>query len=141
MRLWTISTHVTGRRRDVELRLYDDLAHMRRAATAWASRKHAASDFREAAAVAHGFQRLTYANGVEVEKPLVAIIRLARSHVTPKIVSHEVAHAAQHIYGLDYDDGEPVINHMHSGNEDFAYLYGELFAAAWTCVRALDSTL
>lgn len=131
-RHWSITTHVTGKPRTVNVRLYSDLNHLRGAATrqnAWSGQ---ADDYRDAVGVCHGFTRGRFdANGEWDEDETVAIIRLAATHITPLIVIHEAAHAAQHIYGLDYDDGKPLEEHMHSGNEDFAHLMGELAAAIW----------
>lgn len=136
-RRWLITTHTTGRPRQVEVRLYTDLNHLRGAATRYTADVASPIDFSNAAGTCHGFVREREGkNGEWIQHPLCAIIRLAADHLTPLIVAHEVAHAAQHIYGLDYDDGEPIAEHMHSGNEDFAYLYGELFNAVhgifWT---------
>lgn len=131
-RRWSVTTHVTGTPRTVNVRLYSDVNHLRGAATrhsAWSGEKN---EFREAVGVCHGFTRGRFdANGEWDEDDTVAVIRLAATHLTPLIVIHEAAHAAQHIYGLDYDDSKPVEEHMHSGNEDFAHLMGELAAAIW----------
>jgi hypothetical protein len=140
-RKWTITTWVTGARRDVDLVLYDNLTIMRRESTRFA--KHIgekAPDFHEAQGVCHGFERIHISkDSTETSDPLSAIIRLSRGSITPLIVSHEVAHAAQHIYLLDvlgYDSKQLATNHFTAGNEEFAHLYGELFSAAWTSVEA-----
>lgn len=129
---WEVTTHVTGKPRTVEVRLYTDVNHLRGAATrhnAWSSEQ---GGYEDAVGVCHGFTRgRVDAAGNWDEDQTVAIIRLAEPHITPLIVLHEAAHAAQHIYGLDYDDGKPAGEHMHSGNEDFAHLMGELGAAIW----------
>lgn len=135
-RRWTITTHVTDKRRDVDLILYQRRSDLRGAAAKFArtiGEKRRAFD---GLAVCHGFQRFNYRDGVETESPLVSIIRLSTEDLSPLIVAHEVAHAAQHIYGIDYSDDRPIIEHMHSGNENFAYLYGELFGAVWKCIGA-----
>lgn len=129
---WLITTDITGKPRAIEIRLYTDLNHLRGAATrhyAWSGEQGTTKDM---LAVCHGFTRGNVnASGDWDEDLTVAIIRLTRTHLTPLIISHEVAHAAQHIYGLDYEDHRPVVDHMHAGNEDFAQLLGELFAAVW----------
>lgn len=130
-RTWRVTTHVTGTRRAVEVRLYSDLNHLRGAATRYAASAGESISYSEAAGTCHGFTTEKFVRGEWRERPLVAIIRFAETHLTPLIIAHEVAHASQHIYGLDFDDEKPVAEHMHSGNEDFAYLYGELFAAVW----------
>lgn len=132
-RRWIVTTHVTGKPRAVEVRLYSDVNHLRGAATRhnrWSGEK--GLSLSDTVGICHGFVRGRYdAQGEWDEDVVVAIIRLAETHLTPLIVLHEVAHAAQHIYGLDYDDGKPIEEHMHSGNEDFAHLMGELGAAIW----------
>lgn len=130
-RRWVVTTHVTGKPRAVEVRLYTDLNHLRGAATRYAAWSGESVSFSEAAATCHGFTREKFVRGEWREHPTVAIIRFAETHLSPLIIAHEVAHAAQHIYGLDFDDEKPIAEHMHSGNEDFAFLTGELFAAVW----------
>lgn len=127
---WVVTTQVTGKPRAVEVRLYSDVNHLRGAATRHNSWTGETGTYRDAVGVCHGFTRgRVGANGEWDEDEIVAIIRFAETHLSPLIVLHEVAHAAQHIYGLDYDDGAPLEDHMHAGNEDFAHLMGELGAA------------
>lgn len=129
-RTWEVTTHVTGKPRTVEIRLYSDVNHLRGAATRHNAWSGETGTFTEAAGVCHGFTRGRVGpDGRWDEDQTVAIIRLAETHLNPLVIIHEVAHAAQHIYGLDYDDGKHVEEHMHSGNEDFAYLMGELGSA------------
>lgn len=114
--------------------LYSTVSRMRGEATRWA--RHIGEKtgfFDNAVGVCHGFNRIRVAkDGTEKQDPLVAIIRLNIAYLTPTVLSHELAHAAQHMYGLDLlGDDHEAANHFHSGNEDFAYLYGELFNAAW----------
>lgn len=133
-RHWTITTHVTGKEREVEMVFYERTGDMRRAASRF-SRVigEAPGSFNDAMGVCHGFNRFkVYADGRESESPLVAIVRLCRDGLNAKVVSHEFAHAAQHLYGLDHvPDDDRAKDHFNSGNEDFAHLYGELFGAAW----------
>lgn len=131
---WTISIHRTGRHRDVDVFLYDQLSHMRGAAT-----KHSkdwegnSGGFSNALAVTHGFQLIRInGDGTETEMPQAVIIRFARTHINPEIVAHEVAHAAQHLYGMDcIPDGDAAKDHFDAGNETFAHLAGDLFSAVW----------
>ena len=126
---WTITTDLTGRRRDVDVFLYDKLSHLRAAATrhskAWEP------DFEPlvyATAVCHGFRGFRInPDGSEEERTDAAILRFARGHVTPVIVAHEVVHAAQHLYGLDCLTTDSAKDHFTVDNERFAYLVGDLF--------------
>lgn len=139
VRHWTITTRVTGRKREVELHVYEGIGDLRRAASRFSRVVgEEPGSFNDALGVCHGFHRLyVHANGGETESPLVAKIRLWQGNLTPLVVAHEIAHAAQHIYGIDYNDDQPIAEHMHSGNEDFAHLYGELFAAVDRCLTTL----
>lgn len=133
-RHWTITVHATGQPREVEVVLYEKVADMRRAASRF-SRVigEAAGTFNNAAGVCHGFHRIrVYADGTEKEHPLVSIVRLHKGALSPLIVSHEMSHAAQHVYGLDMvNDDDLARDHFDAANEDYAHLFGELFAAAW----------
>lgn len=136
---WTIPTQRTGHPRDVEVVLYDNLSRMRGAATRhgnlWDGDHASLSN---ALAVTHGFRVINIKpGGTEEEQPLSAIIRFARSHITPEIVAHEVAHVAQHLYGLDCLTPDSVTkDHFNTSNETFAYLLGDLFGAVWSLVSA-----
>ncbi len=135
MKRWVITTHVTGTPRAVDLRLYTDVNHLRGAATRHNTWSGESGTYADAVGVCHGFTRGHYdADGNWDEDVTVAIVRLTVTHLTPLIVSHEVAHAAQHIYSLDYSDDRHVDEHMHAGNEDFAHILGELFAATWAAL-------
>lgn len=136
-RRWTVTTSITGTPRAVEVVLYSDVNHLRGAATrhnAW-SRERAT--YKNALGVCHGFTRYSIdADGNEIQDETVAIIRLCLPYLTPLVITHEVAHAAQHIYGLDHiTEGDLADDHMHAGNEEFAHLYGELFGAIWPMLR------
>lgn len=138
VRKWTITVHATGQPREVNVFLYDSLARMREAA-----RRHAAKvgdpgiSFPDAIAICHGFENIAIStNGAEKSHPLACIVRFELNHLTPLIISHEIAHAAQHLYGLDMLTGDELaLDHFDAGNEDFAHLYGELFNAAWMVLK------
>lgn len=143
-RKWTITTYVNGQQREVSLVVYDTLGMMRREATRWAKRVTPFYvDFTEAVGVCHGFERIrVYADDTEKKHPHAATVRLARGHTSILIVSHEIAHAAQHLYSLDFlgvESKELAVDHFDAANEDFAHLYGELFAAAWSAINSEPS--
>ena len=136
-RCWEVTTHVTGKPRAIEVRLYSDPNHLRGAATRYNKRSGMTESFAEAVGICHGFTRSRIvADGEWHEDDKVAIIRLSETHLTPLVVINEVAHAAHHFYGLDYDDVELVEEHMHAGNEDFAHLMGEVGAAVLSIFSA-----
>jgi len=144
-RKWTITTHITGTERGVDIVVYDTVAIMRRESTRFA--KHIGERepaFHDSMGGCHGFERIhAYDDGTETPDPLSAIIRLSAGNLTSLIVSHEVAHAAQHIYRIDhlgYESKELAVDHFHVGNEDFAHLYGELFSAVWETLYSAGLT-
>lgn len=135
---WTVTTFVTGTERQVEFVLYDTEKAMRSAAVRYARRiGESDPDFSEAAAICHGFRLYSiHADGSETLDPLVSVVRLSRPYLTTLVLSHEVAHAAQHIYAIDHvGEKDLALEHFHSGNEEFAHLCGELFSAIWGRVR------
>lgn len=136
-RRWTITTHATGRPRDVDVILYDKLGHMRAAASRHSNTWEPDNiGFDNAEGVCHGFQLFEiHDDGTEEEQQRTAILRFTRGHVSPEIVSHEVAHAAQHLYGLDCIETGTAKDHFDSGNETFAHLLGDLFATVWTLTQ------
>lgn len=138
MRHWTITTYASGRKREIDLRLYKSPRELRAAATRFTHQWETLSDkFIDTLGVCHGFNFIRiHKDGTETEQDLAAIIRLSEGHLTPTIVSHEVAHAAQHLYGLDLlKKTDKAADLFTSGNEDFAYLTGELFAAVWSAIH------
>jgi hypothetical protein len=130
---YTIATHITGKKRIVKVRIYERLQDLRGAETRyknWSGFKDENNDF---VGICHSWYSVYInPNGEEYEREWVNLIRLCREHLTPTIIAHEFAHAAQWIYSLDFpDDKEP----MRSDNEEFAYLYGELLGAFWPMVH------
>lgn len=134
-RHWTINTHLSGVEREIEVYLYDDKFKLRRAAREHNRRWSPSPDgFRHAVGVTHGYTRIQIgADGTETPHPQAVTLRLARGFLTPEIVAHEVAHAAQHLYGLDLyeSEGAELTDHWNAGNEKFAHLLGGLFTAVW----------
>tara|TARA_R110002051_G_scaffold1853_2_gene10162 strand:- start:1524 stop:1985 length:462 start_codon:yes stop_codon:yes gene_type:complete len=140
-RKWTITTYVNGQQREVSLVVYDTLGVMRRESTKWANRvTQGKADFSAAEGVCHGFELIrVYKDGSEKKHPHAVTVRLAQGHTSPLIVSHEIAHAAQHLYALDFLGSrrdELAVDHIDVDNENFAHLYGELFAAAWGAINS-----
>lgn len=138
-RFWTVTVHVTGRPREVDVLLYDTLRDLRSAATRYVNRweKPSPGKFAHTLALVHAARRYRVLDdGSEQEHPGVAIIRFSRQELTPLIVAHEVMHATAAIYGFDMLKADDLAeDHFDSGNEPLAELYGELFGAVWGVVR------
>lgn len=120
---WILETEMTGRVRHVQIVVYDNLEGLRRASIRWSKGLHKPGYFRNANGVTQTYTKVKAGENI-------AIIRFARGYLSPEIVSHEVAHLAQHLYGVDMMKGKSkkAKEHMHGSNEAFAYLYGALFA-------------
>jgi len=135
VRHWTVTTHHTGKPREVDFHLYDKQSQMRAAASRHSNRiePDPANHHEHVAAVCHCFTLShVVADGTEIESPKAAIIRFSREHLNAEVISHEVAHAAAHLYGLDLINPDDLAaDHFTGNNEPFAYLAGDLFAAIW----------
>lgn len=140
-RAFTIKTELTGVDREIEVIVYDKVEHMRRSSRAhdkrWSGGRMPEGGYESALAVTHGYTRVHVADdGTETPHALAATLRLVRGHLSPEIVSHEVAHLAQHLYGLDLYESQGLEgrDHWDAGNEVFAYLYGGLYATVMDIV-------
>lgn len=120
---FTIST-VRGRSVDVVVHRTD--AQMRRAAGAWHGEKALELGTQ---GVTHGF--------TEPANPQ-AVIRLCEQHLTRRVIDHEIVHAAQAIYGMDFQEQiqEHPLEHWTHHNETFAYLFTELHVLIYTALAA-----
>jgi hypothetical protein len=148
-RTFTITTELSGPERQIEVTVYDKVAHMRAAATRFdrAESTHYAiepTSYEHALAITQTFSRTVDApDGTETPHPLSGVIRLARGNLGPEIVAHEVIHMAQHLYGLDLYAGQGGVEHDHwdATNEVFAYLYGGLYATVLDVIRKATDPL
>ena len=134
VRHWTVTTHHTGKPREVDFHLYDKTSQLRAAASRHSNAiEPNPTDHTHTAAVCHTFARIHIAaDGTETDDPKAAIIRFSREKLNAEVISHEVAHAASWLYGLDLiGPGDLAADHFTGNNEPFAYLAGDLFAAIW----------
>lgn len=136
-RFWTVTIEI-DEPREVNVYLYDTVEEMRAAAMEFATEvgeKVEEGHYDYALGVTHGYWR--YRD--EDLLPEVVTMRLVRGHLLPEIISHEVAHAAQHLYLVDHLDGgdseDLAVDHFASDNETFAYIFGALFGAIWTMLE------
>lgn len=110
MTKFKIKTDLSGKPREVEVCIYDSLDKMRKAVERY-ERKHSEYSKSDAYGVTHMF-KLTSVGVTDIELPLAAIIRLARTHLTAEIISHESCHAAlwlakldkKYSKGIDFDE-------------------------------------
>lgn len=111
-----VSSRALGPKLTVTVLVYDDLADMQRAASAWNG-----EDQSEAAAVCH------YSSSIKTNRVVSVLVRLARSRLGTEVVVHEMHHASTALYGA-HVRGERIsrLAHLNNHNEPFAYLHSDL---------------
>lgn len=124
---WVVATELSGKPREFEVILYSTLKEMRVAATEF--QDSGEGHFREAGAVAQ-YRRKTKNGEPEI------VVRFVVGHLQPELVSHEIAHVAQLLYGLDMvKRRDRAYAHFEIDNEGFAYLLGTLFGKIWNTLE------
>lgn len=126
MRRFKISTEHSGRKRTIQVCVYDTLEQMRRAGEAY-SRKHTAGQtgFNEAYGLSQIHQReYVFESGAVRKHPYAGFIRLARGHLQAGLLAHECTHMAIGIYQQDVQRTIPDMER----EEKLCYLVGDLMA-------------
>lgn len=136
-RSWLLTTELTGVERRVKIILYDTVEEMREAAGNWKFDSDGHEHYADALGITHTFYPKRFKNPAKKSPPHCAVMRLAREHTGLTIVSHEVVHLAQYLYGLDMLEGtsKKVKRHMDGSNESFAYLYSGLLETISTILK------
>lgn len=131
MRSFTISTDRIGPRRWCWVRIHPTVEHLREAK----NRLNPASIDPDADVETFGcWQPTTYLrdDAGNVEWPTngyAGLIRLAEGHLTAEIAAHELVHAACAIYRMNVKSDIRLGKDIGIREEDFAYVYGELYAS------------
>lgn len=108
--------------------IYDKLEEMRAAANKFSRQTGADEDNNEAYGVCHTFIRMKIgSDGSSKENPWSGIIRLAKPHLGNEVFSHELAHAALHIYRLDNKGKANFGTGIDDREEQFCAIYGRLY--------------
>lgn len=123
-----IKTDLSGKPREVEVCIYDSLDKMRKAIERY-DKKHLTYQKSDAYGVTHMF-KLSSIGEKEIELPLAAIIRLARTHLTAEIIAHEACHAALWLARLDKKSSKGI-----DFDETICYITGLI---AQTIVNEID---
>lgn len=110
-----VASSALGEREVVYVHVYPDLASMQAAAEAWAGID------------AHGAEGVTQAIVNDDGRAQVVVVRLAATHLTHQIVSHEIHHAAVALYGAHIGDRVSRRAHLTHHNERLAYLFSDLY--------------
>ncbi len=115
-----VSSTALGRRFSVLVHVYETMAELQAAGAAFDG-----GDYSDAAGLCHCFG-FTYGDAPQ----LLALVRLSKDVVSDKIVIHEMAHAAMHVYEAGrVRPYSLATKHLHGSNEPFAYLSGDLTVA------------
>jgi hypothetical protein len=116
---FTVTVHEARRPLTVQVKVYDNVAALRGAATKWAKRgcRKAEPDFSDTLGVCHRFTKM--------DESLCAIVRLAPPNIGAGLVAHEMAHAAVWMWEIhnDFDKDTPLV---HDVDEWFCWVLGEL---------------
>lgn len=143
VRSFTISTDRIGPRRWCWVRIHPDVEHLRDAGHRYrpASRPRAWWD-----ECMGCFQPTCYDRNDttgEIRYPangFAGVLRLSAPDITAEIVAHELVHAAASVYRMNVTR-TVRLGDGHTGfhrEEDFAYIYGELYASFESGWHALD---
>ena len=112
-----VSSRAMGRRDKVTVLVYDTLAEMRAAASAYNG-----TDNHDSIGVTQ------VACWVQTGRTKSVIVRLARDYIGTLVISHEIHHAATALYGAHVGDRISTARHLTHCNEPFAHLFSDLLA-------------
>lgn len=124
MKKFQISTRRTGKKRQINVIVYDDVKRMREHATLWTKRVQGkADDFSDCEGVTHREEWIDVKT--DESMPYCGTIRLHKGRLGVGIVAHEVTHAALWIYELDIERNG--VNTVDIGKEEiFCYIVSDL---------------
>lgn len=123
---FTVSVHTAKQRRSVKVYIYHSVPELRAGADRYDQQNQMGyCDNSHILGVTHHFERIN----VETDEshPNVAIIRLAKQHLTMRVISHEAAHAATWIYRLDVSQEPPEPDKIDD-EEVFCHLVSDIAA-------------
>lgn len=123
-RLIRVSTRRTGERKTVRVWIYDTVGELRAAA----NRFHPSPDgFEDAEGVCQTYvTELINGSGQILDRHEPIIVRLHRDALGVGVVTHELNHAATHIYGSTLDPDTLAVDVLHVANETLAHLQSDL---------------
>lgn len=129
-RQFQVSTRMSGRRRTVRVKVYDDLGQLRRDATSHDRRVGLdvqTGHFDEALAVAHTFETFRFdADGDERPGEAAGLIRYWSKRLGTSVVVHEVVHVASGIYRQDWQPEHGPVHDGIDNEEALCHLVGDL---------------
>lgn len=139
-RAWIINTSVSGKEREINIVLYEDIEEMR--ADALGFSRQIGEDipddhYEHAAAVSHAYEMID--EETEEQQPEIGTLRFCTDYLDSMILAHESVHIAQWLYRLDALGGESVelaVDHFHGGNEAFAHMVSDVFGAVLKTIES-----
>lgn len=139
-RAWVIDTSVSGKEREINLVLYEDIEEMRSDALSFSRQigEEVPDDhYEHAAAVSHAYEMVD--EETEEQQPEIGTLRFCVDYLNSMILAHEAVHIAQWLYRLDVLGGESVelaVDHFHGGNEAFAHMVSDVFGAVLKTIES-----
>ena len=139
-RAWVIDTSVSGKEREINLVLYEDIEEMRSDALGFARQigEDIPDDhYEHAAAVSHAYE--TIDEETEEQQSEIGTLRFCADYLDSMILAHEAVHIAQWLYRLDVLGGESVelaVDHFDGGNEVFAHMVSDVFGAVLKTIES-----
>ena len=117
---FTITVHEARKPLAVQVKVYENVHTLRRAATRYTNQLYANKknrpDFSDTLGLCHRFHRSN--------TPLCAIVRVAPPDIGVGVISHELAHAAVWLWEIENEFKEVP---LHAGNDEwFCWVLGEL---------------
>ena len=139
-RAWIINTSVSGKEREINIVLYEDIEEMRADALDFSRRigEDISDDhYEHAAAVSHAYE--TIDEETEEKQPEIGTLRFCADYLDSMILAHESVHIAQWLYQLDVlgtESTELAVEHFHGGNEAFAHMVSDVFGAVLNTIES-----
>lgn len=139
-RAWVIDTSVSGKEREINLVLYEDIEEMRADALSFSQQigEEVPDDhYEHAAAVSHAYEMID--EETEEQQPEIGTLRFCVDYLNSMILAHESVHIAQWLYRLDVLGGESTelaVDHFHGGNEAFAHMVSDVFGAVLNTIES-----
>lgn len=124
-RLIRVSTRRTGERRTVRVWIYDTLEELRDAAQRFNPNTEPGW-FDDALGVCQTYDVADAEGVVRLDPTAPMIVRLFRGELGVGVVSHELNHAATHIYGATLTPDVRAVDVLHNANETLAHLQSDL---------------
>lgn len=140
-RAWIINTSVSGKEREINLVLYEDIEEMRADALGFShgigEQDIPEDHYEHAAAVSHAYEVID--EETEEQQAEIGTLRFCVDYLDNMILAYEAVHIAQWLYRLDVLGGESAelaVDHFDGGNEAFAHMVSDVFGAVLKTIES-----